>query len=347
MSVFSIIVPIYNVEKYIHKCINSILEQTFKDFELILVNDGSPDKCGEICDNYQRKDNRIRVIHKSNGGLVSARNAGVEVAQGKYIGYVDGDDWVEKEWLKTLNSIIEKYKPDIVSYNAYKSCNGKDIKLNTSNFIGYYGEKDIKDKIIPYMLYDERQSFYSFGILPAVWANVIKREILKKNVCKNEKITFGEDAACTYNFILDAKSYVGIEENLYYYRQNRESMTKAYDKFRFERLDYLFKYLEENLKLKNQDLNKQYEYYKIFCLFYAILNEAKSKESLDVIARRCKEKMREYKFQNFIKDFNPKLNNILWKCFFNSMKREKYYNIVFICKIANKVKYSYKDNGAE
>ena len=98
----SIIVPVYNVEKYIHKCINSILDQSLTEFELILVDDGSPDRSGEICDEYSKKDNRIKVIHKSNGGVSSARNIGIDKACGEYIGFVDPDDYIDVNMYERL-----------------------------------------------------------------------------------------------------------------------------------------------------------------------------------------------------------------------------------------------------
>ena len=96
-TLVSIIVPCYNVEAYLPKCVNSILEQTYKKIEIILVDDGSPDNCGKICDEYAKKDERIKVIHKENGGLVSARNAGYDVATGDWMMYVDGDDWLDAD----------------------------------------------------------------------------------------------------------------------------------------------------------------------------------------------------------------------------------------------------------
>ena len=99
---FSVVVPIYNVEKYLNKCVESILNQTYKDFELILVDDGSPDHCPEICDEYAERDARVRVIHKENEGLVAARNTGIKEAKGEYICYVDGDDWIANNLLETV-----------------------------------------------------------------------------------------------------------------------------------------------------------------------------------------------------------------------------------------------------
>ena len=109
----SVIVPVYKVEDYLKRCIDSIINQTYRNLEIILVDDGSPDKCGDICDEYAGKDNRIKVIHKSNGGLSDARNKGIEVATGEYIGFVDSDDWIESTMYERLLNLIKKYNADI------------------------------------------------------------------------------------------------------------------------------------------------------------------------------------------------------------------------------------------
>lgn len=113
MPKISVIVPVYNVEKYLNKCIESILNQTFKDFELILVDDGSPDNCGTICDEYALKDNRIKVIHKENGGLSDARNAGINISQGEYIMFVDSDDYITEQMIEILYNAIISDNSDI------------------------------------------------------------------------------------------------------------------------------------------------------------------------------------------------------------------------------------------
>lgn len=113
MPIISVIVPVYNVEKYLPRCIDSILAQTFTDFELILVDDGSPDNCGAICDEYAAKDKRVRVIHKSNGGVSSARNAGLDAASGEYVTFVDSDDYIAEDRLKQMHSSIFESKADI------------------------------------------------------------------------------------------------------------------------------------------------------------------------------------------------------------------------------------------
>lgn len=121
----SIIVPIYNVEKYLPKCIDSILNQTFKNFELILVNDGSPDRCGAICDRYAGLDSRIVVIHKENGGVSSARNAGLDLARGNYIGFVDPDDYIDADMYSTLFNLCENRGADIAVCKFAREINGE------------------------------------------------------------------------------------------------------------------------------------------------------------------------------------------------------------------------------
>ena len=117
MPKISIIVPVYKVEKYINRCIDSILTQTFTDFELILVDDGSPDNCPAVCDRYANQDNRVKVIHKKNGGVSSARNSALDIAQGEYITFCDGDDYYLEDWLLELYSAAQKNSTDITMGN--------------------------------------------------------------------------------------------------------------------------------------------------------------------------------------------------------------------------------------
>ena len=115
----SVIVPVYKVEKYIHNCVESILKQTFSDFEVILVDDGSPDRCGEICDSYAFLDKRIKVIHQSNGGLSAARNKGIEIAQGEIIGFVDSDDEISADMYEKMLQYLDDNQLDIVCADTY------------------------------------------------------------------------------------------------------------------------------------------------------------------------------------------------------------------------------------
>ena len=121
MPELSIIVPVYKVEKYLPKCLDSILAQTFTDFELILIDDGSPDRCGDICDEYAAKDDRLIVIHQENKGVSAARNAGLDIARGEYIGFVDSDDWIEPEMYETMLATAKESEAEIVACGANHS----------------------------------------------------------------------------------------------------------------------------------------------------------------------------------------------------------------------------------
>lgn len=121
-SMLSVIVPVYKVEPFLKRCVDSIIHQTYKNLEIILVDDGSPDNCGAICDEYANKDDRIKVIHKENGGQSSARNVGIAIAKGDYIAFVDSDDWIDSDMYETLIGLAEKYDADIAegSYRFYR-----------------------------------------------------------------------------------------------------------------------------------------------------------------------------------------------------------------------------------
>lgn len=142
---FSVVVPVYGIEKFLPQCIESILAQSYSDFELILVDDGSIDSSGDICDIYSSKDRRIKVIHKQNGGLVSARKAGVNEAEGNYIVPVDGDDWVDSKLLERLSHIIQ-YHPqiEIVCYGIYKGYSMTEYTKKHIDYLeGFYNENKI------------------------------------------------------------------------------------------------------------------------------------------------------------------------------------------------------------
>lgn len=159
----SIIVPVYNVGSFLPKCIDSIISQTFTDFELILVDDGSTDNSVEICDAAAKKDSRVRVIHKENGGVVSARKAGLSVAVGKYAGYVDGDDWIDKHMYEHMVNAMEKYNCDMVMCDVEHE--NKSVPLSSgSTHInisgGYYNREQLENNVFPKMIYTG--VFYKF-----------------------------------------------------------------------------------------------------------------------------------------------------------------------------------------
>ena len=209
----SIIVPVYNVEKYIHRCIDSILAQTFTDFELILVDDGSPDNCPAICDEYAKKDSRVRVIHKPNGGVSSARNAGVDAARGEYVAFVDSDDWITFNCMEKMVAACEENHADMVLcgyvFATDKAAESpktaaQNVILTGREAVDFYGKENILNNTCHFR---------------APWAKMIRRSIVASVPFPLDRI-YAEDAACIYLWMWQAKKVVGIADELYYYFQN-------------------------------------------------------------------------------------------------------------------------------
>ena len=218
----SVIVPVYNVERYIDKCIKSIINQTYKDIEIILVNDGSLDNSGKICDYYAIKDKRIKVIHKKNGGLSDARNTGLDVAKGQYIVFLDSDDWVDKYFLEKLYNLSDKYDADIVCCN-FKNVYSENEDLHHSNDIKLYSNMEALNYL-----------YTNDGIKMVIaWNKMYKAELFKVNRYPIGKIH--EDEFLTPKLIYESKKIVCTEDELIYYRQTDNSITNS--KFNKKRLD--------------------------------------------------------------------------------------------------------------
>lgn len=198
----SVIVPVYNAEKYLNRCIDSILAQTFTDFELLLINDGSKDKSGEICDEYSKKDIRVKVFHKENGGASSARNVGLDNARGEYICFCDADDFVDKTWLLCFSLYLEKNDMVISGFKIFRNNKYvKDVSMPVLNN---------KLSIIQY-LEDQNISGY-------LWCKCFKKEIIDKYHIKfNEKYIIWEDLDFIYRYWCHASSIKLDKEITYSY----------------------------------------------------------------------------------------------------------------------------------
>ncbi|MEM1001221.1 MAG: glycosyltransferase family 2 protein [Bacteroidota bacterium] len=259
----SVIVPIYRIEDYLPKCIDSLLNQSFSNFELILVDDGSPDDCPSICDAYAKKDTRVKVIHKQNGGLLSARKAGLEKAKGKYISYVDGDDWVDRYYLDVLLKLAEANSSDLVVTGHFREFDGK-IETIKPHYTGIFGETKIHSSILPKVIYNGR--FCQHEVSTYVWNKLFKRDLLMKVLfdVPNE-IIMGEDAAITYAYLALSKKLTISKIPLYYYRQRHDSIVKSIENptMEYYRLGLLMNFLKVRLSriLKEKNLDRQLLYY--------------------------------------------------------------------------------------
>lgn len=261
----SVIVPIYNVASFLPKCIESILKQSFPDFELILVNDGSPDSAHDICLSYQEKDKRITIINKPNGGLLSARKAGLENARAKFISFVDGDDWVDVDFLASMYRIVELYQVDLVISGHIRAFEGRNEKMIPLYKQGVYANDELSD-LLNNML--NTSTFFQHGVSTYVWNKLFRRELLAEILFQvPNEITMGEDAAITYSY-MPLCSKIGITHSCnYFYRQRVNSMVKAILSNELERnhlinlITYLYGALckkIDTVKLKRDLLNYLY-----------------------------------------------------------------------------------------
>ncbi|OBR63544.1 hypothetical protein A7K91_06205 [Paenibacillus oryzae] len=229
-KLISIVVPIYNVEPYIRQCIESILSQTYKNIEIILVNDGSTDGCGKICDEYASSDSRIKVIHQNNKGLVSARKAGISIAKGEYVGAVDGDDWIEPQMYEALLLLAYTSGAAVVDsgiIDTYSVGDDYSESYRFSNFNeGYYCGEDFERSIIPKLMYTG--SFFKQGIYPYIFSKLIKREVLfEYQMQVNESSFMGEDASCIYPSIVKSESLYVTHQCFYHYRVVYNSLKRT------------------------------------------------------------------------------------------------------------------------
>ena len=221
-ELISVIIPIYNVDKYLERCVNSIIEQTYENLEIILVDDGSKDKSPQICDSYEKKDRRIKVIHKENSGVSETRNIGIKQSTGKYILFVDADDYLEKDMIMCLYNTLTDNKVDIVRGNYYIS-NGSDnkIKGNTYGLANRVLDRnDIVEKLIPNLLESKIQCY--------VWLLLISREKINKIDEFDKELYILEDTLFYINLLLKADSIYILDIPLYNYNiANISSATKS------------------------------------------------------------------------------------------------------------------------
>lgn len=220
----SVIIPVHNAGKYLRMCLNSIINQNYQDFEAILVDDGSTDDSGLICDQFARQDERLQVIHKKNEGVVCARNAGLMAACGDYIAFIDADDWVDADFLEAGVWQMEHEKADVVITGCVRENGLCPETVQNKISPGVYDILGLGNDVYPKMLHCE--AFYEFGILPYLWNKFYKKNLLEL-CCKDidARINDGEDVAVVYPYLLSVQKAVITEDAKYHYRIHGESVT--------------------------------------------------------------------------------------------------------------------------
>ena len=322
----SVVIPVYEVEDYLRRCVDSVISQTLQDIEIILVDDGSPDRSPEICDEYTHCDERIKVIHKTNGGLASARNAGMKIADGRYLFFVDSDDWLEPNGLEILYTIAEEQSVDFVRYRAIRTgwpgqdenipCRVEPVRELTE---GLYDKTRIRNEIYPRLLATDQ---LTMGSIVGAWGSLYRREFLIGNALAfYEDIKYSEDILFSANVVRNADSFFFIDvPGVYHYYYNNRSISKSFRKDRWSSCQSLIRYSERDFRsVQEYDFTRQLVYFRWFCILLA-MNERKYIRDIDEKKNYCRmiaqdQIVRETPFRSwwFHVPMNQKLRMILIK----------------------------------
>lgn len=282
-KLISIIIPVYNVAKYLPRCIESILNQSYKEFEAIFINDGSLDNSLEVLQKYSEKDNRIYIIDKKNEGTGEARNTGLKKAKGKYISFIDSDDWIHKDYLKLMFEEIENSNSDVVICNPIivHDDESKNKNLRTGKFHTINLEKN-PEKIVDILA------------MPVLWNKLYNAKILESNKINFSKLIMAEDLEFLYKVILNSKKISKVEKNLYFYYQRLDSVTK--DKFSEKKLNDIY-YVLDKIEgvLKDKKSVRYFNRYKVIYILGALryLDQIKDTDMRNRFIKKSKDKIKE------------------------------------------------------
>lgn len=270
---YSVIVTVYKVEPYLKQCVDSILAQTFDDFELILVDDGSPDRCAVICDAYARTDARVKVLHQDNRGVAHARKSGLMASQGRYIVFVDGDDWVDSSFLWFGNRVMESKQPDMICFACSYEYGEYSEKMYEPANAGLYEGESIRKHLYPSVLMDSNMSHMSYS----VFAKVFSRQLAESCFLGvDERISLGEDMLCTMRAYLEAKSIYISHVVTNFYRVQERSASHGFQIGHYRQLSMVIENLQKasgHSFVLPEDFDRQTERYGAFMCF-AFLNDA-------------------------------------------------------------------------
>lgn len=327
-DLISIIVPVYNVDKYLRNCVDSILGQTYRNIEIILIDDGSKDQSGKICDEYKKIDDRVIVIHQKNSGVSSARNKGIELSKGKWITFVDSDDWIEKDFCKVLYTKAIENQCDVAlcGYNRVGESNIETININGHDNI--LGSKE-------YMIN---------SLNPQTGFGFCHMKLFNKNIIKNnrfdEKLLVGEDAIFNEMISKNINRAIFIKKALYNYRMNMNSVVKKYDENYANKYlnsmkinkEYIFKYYKDSKEI----IQNYYNYVAYHVLLVAV-NYCYNPDNKTKNKRKSLKEVCNYKeFRDGIKNSNYNNISTTRKITLFTIKHNLYFLAECICKYRQK-----------
>lgn len=279
MPTYSVIIPVYNAEKYLNECLDSILTQDFTDYEIILIDDGSTDESGSICDSFSQKYCFIKTIHQENCGVSLSRQLGIENSNGEYLLFVDADDKVANDYFK---SISDCPKTDVIRFGSLVELSNKKVISNYPiEKEGLYDKQDIIKNIFPYLIQDENANYYC----PSLWAHCFKKSLFVSNMVKNVQIKIGEDGACVIPTIYNATSLYVLNKCLYMYRFNELSATKSRKIYDFEYPMKIYNHIVTKINVDEYDFVSQLYRKIVHELFHVIISYFNKTEKYKYITK--------------------------------------------------------------
>ncbi|MCQ2601579.1 MAG: glycosyltransferase [Treponema sp.] len=335
---FSVIIPIYKVESYLVQCLDSVLNQTFTDYECILVDDGSPDNCPTICDDYVNKDSRFRVIHKKNGGQGAARKDGCNLAMGEYLVFLDSDDWFAPDYLKCFATEIQTNSPEVLitgciwwtSENDFIECPVDKNVFFESLEAGFYNRDRIESVIFPKLL--ETQD--STNIQSSVWAKAFKRELyIPFQDSVDLSIRMGEDTAVVKPVIAASEKISVLSNCDYFYRQLQSSMTRSASAYNWNAPEIISLHLENKLQPHTEYFQSQIYRFCVHQLFNVCVYKFYQDKSYKQISAEIKTEISRPYYKKAVKSTKFNFGSKGWLAH-KALK----YRLFLLMKIFSKIK---------
>lgn len=317
----SVIIAVYNIEEYIERCLLSIINQSLKEIEIIVVNDGSTDNSLHRIKNIANNEKRIKIVDKENQGLIEARKSGYKISKGKYLLFIDGDDWLEEGCLYKIYETAIQSNSDIVQFNAYKSYDYKKEHFRVFEKSISNSEDNLKNALLN-------------SIRPNIWSKLVRREFLKENnITFPNNISYGEDLATTLNWFIYNPKLSIVEDSLYNYYQRYNSITNVISDTIID-VDKAIQFIEEQLKYKNKynTYKKEFDYMVFLHLYIYRIIEANKLSDI------------HEKVYNQYKKRNIDINNIYIKKYIDNCNLYLKFKIKFgllgyrYCKVWNSMK---------
>lgn len=329
----TIVLPIYNVEKYLDRCIKSIINQSYQNLEIILVDDGSPDGCPKLCDQWGKKDKRIKVVHKKNAGLGMARNTGIDTATGDFICFFDSDDFIDPHTIQEAIEVVEKTGTEIVSFGYYDYSDGTIIETHipSENILLYSGDKIINE-FLPEALKRKKLDFNM-----SAWTSMYSMKLIRESKWKfaSERDIISEDVFSLLELYRFVDSIAVMPKAYYYYCNNEISLTRVFRKDRFSLIGKFYteslKLIEENKYPESVKRAMAYPYFANIIGAMKLLNE--SNLSTEKKRHQLKLLFNDVAFERALSDIDLRYESLSRKILISMMKLKLANGCLFLLAV--------------